>query len=415
MKVSRLLKPVSKVDLRDCIFEDCHFWKAKLLSAYKKFSRVKTLFVMNPRNKPEVKDSKYPPQLKNLIYQLNCDYFALLNNNLSNPRPDLAHNYLKYLKYSPRMNSFILADYSSWHFPKVGSKGRNYLRSLEALKTCKLISFSLKTPIEEGHFTSLAKFVESMEHLEYFELHIPDLDFLFNEDSLIIEMCKQINKHQKLRNLNLDFQNFNGIKSTKITNFIPYLCDLFTKPIKMETLSIACYQLDPSQGLGSLMPLLETSAATLTRLRIDSRALTGDKKMHKSIMKFLRKLSNIQVLEIPCLGINVSTIQFLDDIAEVVHELKYLRVLELGKIKGIVLLSAFYQKVEAIVSERGLRKFQCSLSKGLQNKLARERNVMVPNTKRIVEKNPYLETIDISNDFHHFYGIEAWTETQDPI
>ena len=509
LRALKTFKSVPKVDFKDCIIEDYGFWKPRLLSAYKKISRVKTLVVVNPRTKSEIKDFKYFPQLKHIIYQLGGYYFASQNYDRPNPESERAHNYLKYLKYSPKVNSFNFADYSTWHFPKIGTKGRNRFKTLEtlvlkkekliqnefgfpiklcknlksisfkfddircsksltqmmeelpnlsnlqeicmsfnkiskfdflssfkslakkgilkkvkfdfgggmlnldeildALEVCQLTHFSLKTFIKEGLFQSIAQFIQNMGNLESFGLHIVN-PVLFSNNQDIIEICKQINKLQALQHLKLDFETLTtGWKSAKISNFIPYLSDVLLKTTKIETLHIGCLQLDPSETLQSLMPLLEDSADFLTHLRINLRALTCNKNTYRLILKFLQKLSNIQVLEIPCLGISGSSMQFFNEIADKVYEAKFLRVLEIGRIRGAVNLSACYQTVETISSKRGLRKFHCSLCYNFQRRLLKEGNVRYPNIKRIIEKNPYLGTLDIRNDFHCFrLDLEDW-------
>jgi len=276
---------------------------------------------------------------------------------------------------------------------ELGSGRSNLYKFLEALDACKLTHFFLTAFIEKGLINSIAQFIKNMSQLESFGIHILRQG-VFAKDNCFIKMCKQINNLQALRSLKLNFQTSANVpRSSRIPNFIPYLADIFLKSTKVETFDIECDQLDPSEALQSLISVLENSAAFLTHLKIGFGDLSCSKTTYQSIRKLMKNLTNIQVLKIPCLVVNGSTSKLLHEIAETVHESKYLRVFEIGKIQKAVSLSAFKETVEVIASKTGLREFRCSLSCAFRKKLSNEPSIGNPNVKRIIEKNPHIEVL----------------------
>jgi len=515
LRALKILKQVTKIDFRRCEISSHDFWKATLLSAFKRISHIKTLCIFGPKRDFEVNYFKHFAKLKNLIekvegYGLSLDYPGLRPTKKS---LGAAHNYLASLKYCPKIRLFDFANFSeNYLFPKTRIGSNRYFRSLDSLvirddgcsgncfeflieswknlkscslqfsnlehwdslphvmdvfsklahlqeiqlrwikdlmfdfvkafrkitkkgmlkkvsleflsskislenvlkvlKPCKLTHFAFGAHSKGGLVKPITQFLQDMSHLETLELHIINSN-LFSKHDNFIEMCRHINKLQVLWDLTLHFQTSAEVsKSTpKILNFIPSLSDTFTKPIKIKTFHIECNQLDSSKALESLVPLLQNSAAFLTHLKIDFGTLTCTKKTYRAILKLLQNLSKIQVLEIPCIGVSDPTSQFLSEISEALSRSKYLRVLEIGQIKGTVALSAFYKTIEFIVSKRGLRKFCCSLAHDFLKSSTKNEKTQDLNLRRILEKNPYLETVTSTGKLSEFnFELQKWTE-----
>jgi len=279
-------------------------------------------------------------------------------------------------------------------------KPQNLTKTLGAFNDCKLTSFSLKISIQQAQVPkSISEFIRSMDQLEALELNIIKTD-LFSQRDDFVEICKQINKLQALHSLKLNFSTEEEVpKSSRISNFIPSLCDLFRKPIKIKTLRLECNQLDPSEALQSVISLLENSASSLANLNMNFGTFSCTKKTYRSILKLMENLSNIQVLEIPSLEFNDSNATFLDEIVEAVYALKYLRVFSIGDIKKTVARSTLCRVAKTISSKRGLRKFSCGVNTSIGDDFRKDIDMI--NMKSIIEKNPYFEFLDFSNTIHN--------------
>jgi len=505
LKLLRILKtvqPLIKVDLKEFQTVNSHFWKAVLLSAWKRISHVKALFVtvMKPEAKSVRKYFKYFPRLELLNYQMDDPSTMFrLNLHLQN---DPSGNYLKSLKYCPKIHSLTVQDFgTNLNLGKANFESRRYFRSLhnlalrseslnfaehffpiefcenlrsislglfsilpwpglsrvmnllpnlshlkeinlsirlsqvfnfanvfqeiakkgvlesisfefgclgmlnldeilEALKLSKLRYFSLRTEAQTGLFGFISDFIRNMSSLESFELDISNSN-LYSNDNDYIELCKQINKLQKLQSLKLHLDYCAKVfKTPRIKCFIPYLSDLFKKPIKIQHLHLVCNKLPPSESLQNFISAVGSSTPFLTHLRIDFGTLPYTKKTYRSLLPLLKNLSKIQVLKLPALAVNGSTSQLLIEMAKTLHGCIYLRELNIGEIKETAVVSDVFQAVEIILSKRGLRQFYCLTSEGFRKNLFNGEHTQFPDWKRIIEKNPHLDTVTLMNNLN---------------
>jgi len=276
----------------------------------------------------------------------------------------------------------------------------NLQKSLRAFKDCKLTSFSLRTFIGKTQaLKSIFEFLQCMGHLEALELQISKFR-LFSENDPIKEICQQMSKFQALRSLKLNFFTWAEVpKSTRAPDFIPFLSDLFTKPVKIEILRLECNQLDPSEALQNIISVLKNSENFLTHLTLNFGHSPCTQKAYKSVLKLMQSLSNIQVLKIPSLDFDGFSSKTLNSIVKAVYAFKYLRGFGFAAFKGDIAKQTLCRVVETISSKIGLRGFSLGVSYNFGNQGA------IINMKGIIEKNPYFESLEFGNGMNNMNFI----------
>jgi len=490
-KVLSTLRSLREVDLSQTQLEQTYFGKCRLLSAFKKISKVKTIF-MSRRLKAEEKDTfteeslKCFPQIQFFSYHLTLQSYK---NGEDVQIADVRFP-LKFLRYCRKLQNFLLSDdqrcYSFQkvkmslrylhHFlssplsprhptkclselisvqflfynfcpefyqesmkllsklpnlqeidlwlicyfstldlekalKKIAEKGilkkvklvfklaiLNLEGVLKALSHSQLTSFSLKTfTYGDQLLAPLALLLKKMNQLKSLDLEITNkLHF-----TTLNKICKQISKLKFLRHLKFAF-NSQGkfMKDQRLSNFLPYLHHLFTKPIKLKTLHFSCNQVNAPGTHLDLITALQPLQTSLYKLEIDLGTQLHHQRFIHFTAKFVETLAHIQVLKLPSLTIKEN--KSLKMITKAVLELQHLETLFLGHIEKTVKVAVFLTNMEMLFCKRGLKKFSCCLPDGIWKKLRENRRkgrIYPPDLKQIIKANPDLENVC----FYSFY------------
>jgi len=246
--------------------------------------------------------------------------------------------------------------------------------ALEALKDCQLthLSLFLNTPTEKM-FKPIAEFFKDKSELECLQVYIQvSGQKYFTSPDVFEEICKEINKLPALRKLTLHFQTdaTSPCKTSGVgPTLVSYLQPTFTKTIKLEVLSLTCYEIGCSKEFQSLMTTLQGSTSSLLKLEVHFGSLySSDPQVSDGVISFIQSLENIRVLKFPDLEIRSQ--KFLRAFAKAVQKLKYLRILDAGHIKGSIKnWAVVLDAIEAIATKRGLEEFNCKIPRYLKMSL----------------------------------------------
>lgn len=153
----------------------------------------------------------------------------------------------------------------------------------------------------------------------------------------------------------------------------------------MKCFKLECKQLSlSSEDLYELFSSMKWVTLSLKKLRIN----IGSQDMQDFASDFISNLSNIQVLQLPCL--NISSRRIFDGFVEEVLKLRYLRDLVIGEIKIEKLELAFTEGIGKILGKYGLKKFICDAPKVKQIDEKRVKNYLKVSMKEVIRKNPHL-------------------------
>jgi len=121
------------------------------------------------------------------------------------------------------------------------------------------------------------------------------------------------------------------------------------------------------------------------------------------------------VLGIPGPAVDELTGPYPLGIAGLVRASGHLTVFAIGGIMPGITISTFCDAIKRISSKRGPRQFHCRISKylGESHKPGDICEDLQTNLRRIFEKNPYLEIIELafcSSNFEIFFETHKWAE-----
>jgi len=156
-------------------------------------------------------------------------------------------------------------------------------------------------------------------------------------------------------------------------------------------------ELVPEKVLLDLAQALQSSSNSLPKLKIKFGSFSpADQQDQKLIIEFLKTLSNIQVLELPDLQIEIP--DFFAQIVEVISSLRYIREFALGDITNEVPSSEYKNSLKTLITKRGLRKFKCNTAEYLLKKCGFEDrhgrlNSLQIDLNKVEMRNPFLESI----------------------
>jgi len=280
---------------------------------------------------------------------------------------------------------------------------REIMKAFQGFDQLTHFELSILIP-DDNVLKTLSESLENMKHLQDLRLTISK-PLGFGSFGNLKALCQKIQNLQSLRHLHLSFLPIRA--ETEIPNFI-----LERKPMKkLETLSLAYSQVNPTQSLIDLAAALKDSSTSLRNLKVFFGSCSPDQKGQRLILENLSSLSHLQVLEM--LGLEVEDDNFLTQIGQAISKLKYLREFALGDVREGVTASVYEDALEAILSKRGLRKFKCQTcdslieSCGLTISLFGESTTCRVNMRRIERKNPFIEIIQIS---HHVLRMDLLKE-----
>ncbi len=155
-----------------------------------------------------------------------------------------------------------------------------------------------------------------------------------------------------------------------------------------------------------LIGQLENSFNSLQKLTLGLDYYFPDEKSNNEILDFLKKLENIRELKLPRL--DISSIKFINEIAQTVLSLKFLTSFQLGKISNEILPGEFAKAFEMILSKKGLREFCCLAGQSFLWQIQGDSAI---DMKRIMRRNPYLESISLTSfgfPIQAFNQIQSW-------
>jgi len=238
----------------------------------------------------------------------------------------------------------------------------NILKALQGFH--QVTGFALIINLRDENFLPLIyESIKKMNQLESLQLKIGS-NARFKESKDLEAISQFISTFEKLRHLKLEFESAGGPAEKKEripSSFIPLLKPLFTKPIKLETFTLRANQLDPAETYPQIVNLFDDSAKTVQKLKIHLGDYCPAAKIkQQAIIDFIQSLENIRVLRLP--GLNPGSQNYLDQVAETIYPLRYLRRFEIGKIQGKVKKVGVLSAVEKILKKKGLRRFNCFTS-----------------------------------------------------
>ena len=263
--------------------------------------------------------------------------------------------------------------------------------SQEILKSVQnfhqLLSFTLSLKFNDL-LPFISECIKDMTQLQYLKLILAHFGTTLQSTDNLQAICTEIARLELLQHLTLSF-NIPALQQDKKINnpnFLLGLNDVFTR--KLKTFSLTCIQFNPSSMYFDLFRMLESSKASLEKLKTDLDPYRPEKDHQRTIISFLNNVLKIRVLEFPHL--DISEKQFLNEIAEIVQEMKNLGVLRVKHIKSTVTKPGFLRALEAILKKRGFKKFdyqtEYEFLKSIRNTETERLDL-----KEILRSNPCVE------------------------
>jgi len=298
------------------------------------------------------------PNLQKLILQFQGQIFPAI------------HPILKEMAQRKTLKKLALI--CSGHYP-----GEEALQSLQEFD--QLTHFRIKAFVSNSQeWRQITQSIQNMTKLEYLNVEINSHEFINAPYELQI-LCLQVNNFDSLRHLKLSLSD---PRAQTRQSFVPFLHQTLTKPIKLETLSFSCHQLDPAQTVSDLVDALQDSVDSLHTLELDFRTDSSDKQLQKAMVNLIQNLRNLQVLSLRDLVITSRC--YFEELTRAIHKFKHLRRFTLGKIEEEAINPSLF---EDIVSKRGLNSFICEVSAKFES-----------NIECIAKKNPFLEICQFSHN-----------------
>ena len=262
---------------------------------------------------------------------------------------------------------------------------------LESLtKFHQLSSFTLSVKCS-SILPFISEALANMTQLQYLHLTLFHIDIPLKTTDDLEDLSKKISQLEKLEHLELSL-NLPALSYEKInqSTFFLHLNHLFQKPIKIKTFRFTCQQINPQSICLTLFKMLENSRDSLQNLKIDLRSYKPEEHNHTTILSFFKGLSNIRVLELP--SFEIPNREFLNDLAETVQTLKYLRIFTVGMMRDTVTSSGFSSAVKSILEKKGLRVFTYKIDKDLMETLRATGNKKLKiDFQEVIKRNPYIE------------------------
>jgi len=291
---------------------------------------------------------------------------------------------------------------------------------LEALNHSRISHFSLKAfVIENSLLASLAEFLKDLNQLESLKLDLGQYSQeAFNPYNQLCQLCEQITKLSLLCHLKFAFNAPRKIpKNQRLPNFVQKLFPVFKKPVKLEALHISCNLVDHSEVFSDLMIAMQGLQTSLLKLKLDIGVPARNQKSHKAVVNFIKNLSNLRVLKLPCIDVNSN--QSLNEITESALKLKYLETILIGDIHKNVEARVYLANIRTLLYKKGLRKLHCQTN---TEDLWRTTNIGMISLiehkyeiENILKANPCLEDVFLSHYNSHpsiTSEIHRWHEKQ---
>jgi len=279
----------------------------------------------------------------------------------------------------------------------------DFSKIFQSLKVCPIAHFSLKTFYvnDKAVLEAISDFISEMILLESLDISLIN-PASFKETDPLKSICKQISKLQKLRHLELSFKSYND----HIKDYVLEPHDISLKHLKLETFTLQCTQFDSPRPLSHFITQLENSSDSLQKLNLGLENHFPNKQSNVKTLNFIKRLGNIRELRLPRL--EISSIKFLNEIAQTVQTLKYLRSFQLGRISNQIPSAEFAKVFEMILSKKGLKDLYCLIDQSYLRQMQGESPIDMHKIMRI---NPSLEQISSSPfglSVKEFKELRSW-------
>lgn len=266
-----------------------------------------------------------------------------------------------------------------------------------SLKDCPLEALSIDIIIDHDfRLNGLKDLISRMRNLEALTLKIYKLD-IFEAKNEFRHLFDKISRLKLLKNLKLSFMSFGSSqKHDMFLNFGIAIKKLFTKPIKMQDFSLKTNQTNTNEAFPELITILSCSSSTLRKLKIDIGDYRPKESDFRKIIGLIKDLKNIEDLKLRSLKLTLN--QFVCELVNCIFSLRQLQVFELGEIRSLLNKQPIVSLVEKLLSKRGLKRFDCLISFDCHESVARRnRNFAQIDLKKIVQKNPDIQSYPTSN------------------
>ena len=183
----------------------------------------------------------------------------------------------------------------------------------------------------------LRKCINHLKRLETLRIEIFSMGKCLQNNGSTLFLLREIDELPLVKNLYFTLKHWNLSinKEDYLSEIQPIFKKLFEKPIALETFHFEVNQFKASElGYTNLFKSLQRTAGNLKKLvimlgKFDSPA---SKNGQEELLEFIRMLKNIRVLKLK--GFDINDKKFYLELVSRTLELKYLRTLNLGELKG---------------------------------------------------------------------------------